>query len=250
MGRVPRWVIRLRLRRFWRLMGRTVRRISRCGWGRSNRIWVTLGGGGGGRGDQDGAGHASWGDAARRCMWMRPSPHVDWSAGAVSLLTEARPWPADGRPRRAGVSSFGISGTNAHVILEQAPTDARFWWGWFWWSGLSVVPWVVSAKSVEALAGQAARLLAHVEADEQLDVVDVGVSLARRSVFEHRAVVVGADREQLLAGLAEVAAGQPGAGAVMGRAQSVGKTVMVFPGQGSQWLGMGRAVVGRFTGVR
>ena len=106
--------------------------------------------------------------------------------------------------------------------------------------GLSALPWVVSARSAEALTAQAGRLLAHVEADERLDPVDVGWSLARRSVFEHRAVVVGADRQQLIAGLAGVARGEPGAGVVMGRAGSVGKTVMVFPGQGSQAIGMGR----------
>ena len=105
---------------------------------------------------------------------------------------------------------------------------------------MPIVPWVLSARSAEALAGQAERLLAHVEADPDLGVADVGWSLAStRSVFEHRAVVVGADREQLLAGLAGLAAGEPGANTVVGRAQAVGKTVLVFPGQGSQWVGMG-----------
>jgi polyketide synthase 12 len=173
-----------------------------------------------------------------------PSPHVDWSAGAVALLTEARPWPAQGPPRRAGVSSFGISGTNAHVILEQAPAESASvesaaGAGDSGASGLSVVPWVLSGKSAAALADQAGRLLAFVQADERLSEVDVGGSLAGRSMFEHRAVLVGADRCQLLAGLAELAAGRPGAGVVVGRAQPVGKTVLVFPGQGSQWQGMG-----------
>src|SRR5271166_1512587 len=174
-----------------------------------------------------------------------PSPHVDWSAGSVSLLTESRPWPVGGGPRRAGVSSFGISGTNAHVILEQAPAVAESAAGLADSSGpgsgvgLSVVPWVVSGKSGEALAAQAGRLVAHVRADEGLDAVDVGVSLAGRSVFEHRAVVVGADRAELLAGLSGLADGCAGAGVVVGRAQSVGQPVMVFPGQGSQWVGMG-----------
>ncbi len=178
-----------------------------------------------------------------------PSPYVDWSSGAVSVLTEARSWPADGRPRRAGVSSFGISGTNAHVILEQGPPEATESVGGATDSGapdqmdrmeLSALPWVISARSAEALTAQAGRLLAHVQADEQIDPVDVGWSLARRSVFEHRAVVMGADRQQLMAGLAGVARGEPGAGVAMGRAVPVGKTVMVFPGQGSQWIGMGR----------
>lgn len=170
-----------------------------------------------------------------------PTPHVDWSAGAVSLLTDQRPWPRVDRPRRAGVSSFGISGTNAHVILEQAPAQAPAptpppesvd-------SDLPSAPWVLSARSAEALAGQAQRLLAHVQADQQLDVADVGWSLvSTRSAFEHRAVVVGA-RDELLAGLTGLAGGEPGANVVAGRAQAVGKTVFVFPGQGSQWIGMG-----------
>ncbi|AFC54524.1 type I polyketide synthase [Mycobacterium paraintracellulare] len=166
-----------------------------------------------------------------------PTPHVDWSAGAVSLLTESRPWSTPDRPRRAGVSSFGISGTNAHVIVEQyAPepeSDSP--------PGDDVVaPWVLSARSAEALANQAARLLAHVKAHPALRVVDVGWSLvATRSRFEHRAVVVGATGAQLLRGLAELAAGEQGAGVAVGRAQSPGKTVFVFPGQGSQWAGMG-----------
>ncbi len=176
----------------------------------------------------------------------QPTPHVDWSAGAVELVTQARPWPVrSGRPRRAGVSSFGISGTNAHVILEEAPTEvvvgsvqrggAGAGGGDAAWSvpgvGLSVVPWVVTAKSASALVGQAARLAEFVGAHPEVDPVDVGVSLVRRSVFEHRAVVVGADREQLLAGLVGLAGGQSGAGVLSGRAQPVGKTVLVFPGR-------------------
>ncbi|OCB26301.1 polyketide synthase [Mycobacterium malmoense] len=166
-----------------------------------------------------------------------PTPHVDWAAGAVSLLTEARQWPALDRPRRAGVSSFGISGTNAHVIVEQPPqrpeTPAPA-------GDDAPAPWVLSARSADALANQASRLLARVDGDPELRVVDVAWSLvSTRSLFEHRAVLVGADRERLLTGLAEVAAGAPGAGAVVGRARPVGKTVFVFPGQGSQWIGMG-----------
>jgi polyketide synthase 7 len=167
-----------------------------------------------------------------------PTPHVDWSAGAVSLLTGSRPWPAQERPRRAGVSSFGISGTNAHVILEQAPAPEST--GASGDSDLPVVPWVLSARSAEALAGQAQRLLAHVGADRDLGAADVGWSLvSTRSVFEHRAVVVGGDRERLMAGLSGLADGALGSNVVVGRAQSVGKTVFVFPGQGPQWVGMG-----------
>lgn len=168
-----------------------------------------------------------------------PTPHVDWSAGAVSLLTEQRPWPRYARPRRAAVSSFGISGTNAHVILEQPPSvddhapgpDDR------------VVPWVLSARSADALLNQARRLLAQVKAGGQ-NPLDVGWSLlSTRSLFEHRAVVVGTDAAQFMAGLAAVAAGQPGPAVVTGRARPVGKTVFVFPGQGSQWVGMGRELL-------
>ena len=188
-----------------------------------------------------------------------PSPHVDWSAGSVSLLTQARPWVEQGHPRRAGISSFGISGTNAHVILEQAPVEDVVEVaektggagdsgqpGSAVGVGLSVVPWVVSGKSAAALAGQAEALLAHVQGDEQLDPVDVGWSLAGRSTFEHRAVVIGEDRQQLMGGLAGLAAGQPGAGVVVGQAQPGGKTVLVFSGQGSQWLGMGRELCAQF----
>ncbi|HZE15070.1 MAG TPA: beta-ketoacyl synthase N-terminal-like domain-containing protein, partial [Mycobacterium sp.] len=164
-----------------------------------------------------------------------PSPHVDWSAGAVSLLSQARPWPANGRVRRAGVSSFGISGTNAHVVIEAAPVVAAVEAG----PTAPVVPWVVSAKTAGALGKQAARLGEYVGRRAQLDAADVGWSLAGRSKFEHRAVVVGSDREQLLAGLAELAGGEPGAAVVQGIGTPTGKTVFVFPGQGSQWLGMG-----------
>ncbi|MEE2854191.1 MAG: SDR family NAD(P)-dependent oxidoreductase [Actinomycetota bacterium] len=174
-----------------------------------------------------------------------PSPHVDWSAGAVSLLTEPRPWPEHSGIRRAGVSSFGISGTNAHVIVEQAPSepvpepapdDAN-----------PVIPWVISARSPEALAGQAQRLLDRLDADAGVRPVDVGVSLATtRAAFEHRAVLLGADREALAAGLAGLASGRPDAGALVGRTRSVGQRVFVFPGQGSQSLGMGAELYGRF----
>ena len=104
-----------------------------------------------------------------------PSPQVDWSAGAVSLLTEPQPWPARDGPRRAGVSSFGISGTNAHVIVEQPPADPEVGCGRTrrrairWW------PWVLSARSAQALAAQARRLLAHLDADRVWMPVDVGL---------------------------------------------------------------------------
>ncbi|ORB15344.1 type I polyketide synthase [Mycobacterium noviomagense] len=164
-----------------------------------------------------------------------PSPHVDWSAGSVALLTEPRPWPAEDRMRRAGVSSFGISGTNAHVIIEAAPAAEPRQNA----PKPAVVPWVVSAKTASGLAKQAARLSQHLAAHPELDPADVGWSLAGRSAFEHRAVVLGADGEQLRAGLAELAEDNPGTAVVQGGVRPAGKAVFVFPGQGSQWLGMG-----------
>ncbi|WP_369829701.1 SDR family NAD(P)-dependent oxidoreductase [Mycobacterium sp. E2479] len=176
-----------------------------------------------------------------------PSPHVDWSAGAVSLLTEPRPWPDHGGIRRAGVSSFGISGTNAHVIVEQAPAQLDSEPERVAATPNPVVPWVVSARSPEALAGQAQRLLDRLSADEGVRAADVGWSLATtRAAFEHRAVLVGADREALTAGLAGLASGRPDPDVLVGRIRSVGKRVFVFPGQGSQSLGMGAELYERF----
>ena len=158
-----------------------------------------------------------------------PTPHVDWSAGAVSLLTESRPWPTSDRPRRAAVSSFGISGTNAHVIVEEPPqldsvvvgrdtTDTAIPGV----PGVPSVPWVLSARSAEALVGQAERLLAHVGAHPDLGAADVGWSLvSTRPMFEHRAVAVGAGREHLVSGLTGLAAGEPGASVVLGDAPAL-----------------------------
>ncbi|WP_206793889.1 type I polyketide synthase [Amycolatopsis sp. MtRt-6] len=169
-----------------------------------------------------------------------PTPHVDWSSGAVELLTEPVPWTGGGRPRRAGVSGFGMSGTNAHVLLEEAPPAPE--------PAEDTIPvsagaWVVSARDPEALAAQAGRLREFVLARPQLDPVDVAWSLATtRARFEQRAVVLGEDRAELVAGLAAVATGQAAAGVVTGTAppHGPGRTVFVFPGQGSQWAGMGR----------
>ncbi|MEV1322009.1 SDR family NAD(P)-dependent oxidoreductase, partial [Micromonospora arborensis] len=172
-----------------------------------------------------------------------PSPHVDWSAGAVSLLTEARPWPETGRPRRAAVSSFGISGTNAHAILEEPaeePAEERA-------SGPKpeLVPWVLSAKSPEALCGQASSLLELVSGRPDLHPADIGHSLVTtRSVFGHRAVLVGNGRDQLLQRLGALAAGDAVAGVVTGSATAQPNgVVFVFPGQGAQWAGMGRELM-------
>ncbi|MEU7673152.1 type I polyketide synthase, partial [Streptomyces huasconensis] len=175
-----------------------------------------------------------------------PTPHVDWSAGAVELVTDTCAWPESGRVRRAGVSSFGVSGTNAHVVVEQAPVVERPGEvesgpvGVV--AGGGAVPWVVSGRSAEGLRGQAERLREFVGSAAEVSVVDVGWSLAvARAGLEHRAVVFGSDRAELLAGLEAVAAGEPAEGVVSGvRADDAGAdgVVFVFPGQGSQWAGM------------
>ncbi|WP_413811969.1 SDR family NAD(P)-dependent oxidoreductase [Streptomyces sp. OE57] len=171
-----------------------------------------------------------------------PTPHVDWSAGGVELLAEQVAWPESGEPRRAGVSAFGVSGTNAHVVLEQAPVvddddaaDKRVSGG-----DAAVVPWVLSARSEAALRAQAGRLASYAEERAELSAADVGWSLATtRTVFEHRAVVLAGDRGGLVGGVAAVAEGRDVSGLVRGVvAGGDGRAVLVFPGQGSQWVGM------------
>ncbi|MEU1944735.1 type I polyketide synthase [Streptomyces sp. NPDC020125] len=173
-----------------------------------------------------------------------PTPHVEWEGGGVRLLTEPVAWPRGERPRRAGVSSFGISGTNAHLILEQPPEPsppdqpepaAP--------APEAVVPWVLSARGAQALRGQAAALARRIAADPGLPIADVSWSLVTtRSVFDHRAVAAGETREELMAAVEALATGgthpglvHPGGAAVAG---DLGP-VLVFPGQGSQWAGMG-----------
>ena len=168
-----------------------------------------------------------------------PSPYVDWTVGAVSLLTEAQPWPAEDTPRRAGVSSFGISGTNAHVILESAPAVESAPEAEATEPQSPLLPWVLSAKTADALSGQATRLAAHLAHHPDLDVRDVAWTLAGRTSFEHRAVMLGTDRDHLLTGLSDLSAGDLGARMVTGAATPAGKVAFVFPGQGSQWLNMG-----------
>ena len=187
----------------------------------------------------------------------RPTPHADWSAGAVRLLTEARPWPETGRPRRAGVSSFGMSGTNAHLLLEQAPQPVPQ-------SvaepipgpaptehpapavPVSQLPWLLSGRTADALREQAAALAARLADDPEARPEDVGLSLATtRSAFEYRAVLLGDGRPALLDGLAAVArGGRDDAGVVTGDSGAAeGRIVLVFPGQGSQWAGMARELL-------
>ncbi|HEV2783516.1 MAG TPA: SDR family NAD(P)-dependent oxidoreductase [Actinophytocola sp.] len=168
-----------------------------------------------------------------------PTPHVDWSAGNVALLTEPVQWPRTDRPRRAGVSSFGISGTNAHVIVEEAAppvevAEPR--------RATGVVPWMLSARNAVALRAQAERLHQHLTAADPVpDPADVGYTLANfRTALAERAVILGTDREELMRGLAALASGADAAAVVRGNAGGAGRTAFLFTGQGSQRLGMGR----------
>ncbi|MGW5119970.1 type I polyketide synthase, partial [Streptomyces noursei] len=169
-----------------------------------------------------------------------PSSHIDWTPGTVALLHEPHDWPEGERPRRCAVSSFGISGTNAHTILEEAPRpqDAA--------PAPSVppaggaIPWMLSARTPGALRAQATHLAAHLDAEPTPDALDVGHSLvSARTLFDHRAVVVGTDDRTRRAALDALATGGSAPGVVQGTADTEGKTVFVFPGQGSQWVGMG-----------
>ncbi len=184
----------------------------------------------------------------------RPSSKVDWSAGAIELLSEAIDWPDHGEPRRAGVSSFGVSGTNAHVIVEQAPLvgglpgehaarppamapvvidPAAI-------EAAGAIPWMVSGRTAAALAGQLSRLVEWAGSDTGADALDIGLSLARRTAFERRGIALGADRAELLAALAaETTDEAPPAGAFLTGAATTGGTAFLFTGQGAQRVGMG-----------
>ncbi|HEY3947347.1 MAG TPA: SDR family NAD(P)-dependent oxidoreductase, partial [Solirubrobacteraceae bacterium] len=176
-----------------------------------------------------------------------PTPHVDWSAGAVELLTQSCEWPAGERPRRAGVSSFGISGTNAHVVLEEPPpivAESRAASGSSLVESCGVVPVLVSGRGASGLCGQAARLREHLAGDSRLDgedawgaLVDVAFSLSARGGLEDRGVVLGGERDVLVGRLGALTDGGVGEGVVRGVARK-GRVVFVFPGQGAQWEGM------------
>jgi acyl transferase domain-containing protein/thioesterase domain-containing protein/acyl carrier protein len=174
----------------------------------------------------------------------QPTPHVNWDSGAVELLEEARPWESNGHPRRAGVSAFGVSGTNAHLILEQppapepaapappAPGEEP---------GATIAPLLLSARGEQPLRAAAGRLRAHLLERPELARADVARALAtERPRFEHRAVATGADREQLLAGLAAIARGEEAENVATATAPvgAVDGPVFLFPGQGSQWRSM------------
>ncbi len=174
----------------------------------------------------------------------RPTPHVDWSAGDVQLLTDPEPWPRGGHVRRAGVSSFGISGTNAHVILEEPPLSFRQSreTGAPAIAGLRSLPFLVSSKSVDGLREQAQRLHAHVQEHPQMAPLDLAYSLATtRAHHEQRAAILAADREALMSGLEALQTDQPAASVVRG-AVYAGKTAYMFAGQGAQRAGMGRGL--------
>ncbi|MFJ1792952.1 SDR family NAD(P)-dependent oxidoreductase [Kitasatospora griseola] len=166
-----------------------------------------------------------------------PSPQIDWTAGAVRLVTENTPWPETGRPRRAAVSSFGVSGTNGHVVLEQAdepvPEEADGP------AAPAVLPWVLSGRTAQALRAQAARLRDHLDAHPGPGPAEVGHALATtRAAHEHRAVLIGTRPDEFRAALDALAAGLDAPGLVLGTAGTGGEVALVFPGQGSQWAGM------------
>ncbi len=187
----------------------------------------------------------------------KPSTKVDWEAGKIELLSEERPWEANGRPRRAAVSSFGISGTNAHLVLEGAPEAA----GAEDLEGptegspsespsLPAAPIVLSARNEEALAEQASRLVAHLGSNPHLSLADVAYSLATtRTPFEHRTVAVGNERGELLVALAAIAEGKQPPSASQARAKT-GRLAYLLTGQGSQRVGMGKELYEAYPAYR
>ncbi|WP_420822749.1 type I polyketide synthase [Streptomyces atratus] len=183
-----------------------------------------------------------------------PTPAVDWSTGNISLLTEPLPWPDRGRPRRAAVSAFGLSGTNAHVIIEEAPAhkdDTAPAAPVAVTSPLTPVP--LSARTAHALRDQATRLLGHLNTPELqgTSVRDLGYSLATtRAALDHRAVLLAAGRDELVQGLTALAAGDEADSPVRSCAEPAGLTAFVFTGQGAQRLGMGRGLYEAFPVFR
>ncbi|MDQ3936931.1 MAG: type I polyketide synthase, partial [Actinomycetota bacterium] len=171
-----------------------------------------------------------------------PSPHVDWSVGAIELLREPVAWPAGERPRRAGVSSFGISGTNAHLIIEEAPAAER---APAEDRPEGLLPFAVSGASAGALGVQAGRLASFLEGGADLYEVACALGL-RRAHLAHRVVCVAGGREELVAGLRALERGEPAGGVVGGVASGSGPVAFLFSGQGSQWPGMGAELYREF----
>jgi acyl transferase domain-containing protein/NADPH:quinone reductase-like Zn-dependent oxidoreductase/NADP-dependent 3-hydroxy acid dehydrogenase YdfG/acyl carrier protein len=172
----------------------------------------------------------------------QPTPHVDWSKGEAKLLSEAEPWPRGDSPRRAAVSSFGISGTNSHAILEEAPAELAGAGASERRAGTGPLPFLVSAKSEEALKAQARRLRAHLQENPEIDQADLAFTLARgRAQLEHRAVGIAADRDELLRALDAIRGGVPG-GSVVRDTVGEGKIAFLFTGQGAQRPGMGQGL--------
>jgi acyl transferase domain-containing protein len=168
-----------------------------------------------------------------------PNRHIDWSGGAVSLLTSARPWPERDRPRRAGVSSFGLSGTNAHIILEQdieevAPVRVSA-------VPLAVAPCPISARTPQELRIRATELAQWLSTDTDSELADIGFALAARAHLPHRAVILADSRADLAEGLSTLADGLPGRGIIRGTAAEV-RTAFLFPGHGARRAGMGRGL--------
>ncbi|MEU6382655.1 type I polyketide synthase [Streptomyces bauhiniae] len=172
-----------------------------------------------------------------------PTPHVDWSAGDVRLVTEAAPWPDTGRARRVAVSAFGVSGTNAHVILEEAPaeepaepaaepvTEEP--------ATGTVVPWTLSAATPAALADSAQRLIDHLDQHPDLTPTHIAAHLTRRPLLEHRAVITGSQRHDMIRALTALAHHTTDPALTTNTPTTNGKIAFAFPGQGSQWAGMG-----------
>ncbi len=181
-----------------------------------------------------------------------PTPHVDWSEGAVALLAEPTPWPDADRPRRAAVSAFGVSGTNAHVILEQAPepddaaepaVDPTPAPGA---AALPLLPWPVSGNDEDGLRAQAARLADWATTGTATDDAVARALTTGRSHLRHRAVLLADDRDTYLAGLRALAAGQGHPALTRDVAEPGGTLAVLFSGQGAQHAGMGRVLYRTF----
>ena len=163
-----------------------------------------------------------------------PTPQVDWSAGAVELLTSRRPWPRTGEPRRSAVSSFGVSGTNVHVSSNRPPEVADATAPAPAVSPTPDGPWLLSGRTERALRAQAAKLLARVAGDDRVDLRDLAYALtAARGTFDHRAVLLPGDRADLVRRLAALAEGAPDTGVLIGQ-RGTARTAFLFSGQGSQ----------------